>query len=744
MRVVASASPLIRQPIITPVSIKAGMHLLLAAHGIDSKDTLAAVAEGLIKVFPNNPRQLVLAAQKAAQISINLKTDDPHDQNPVINLRFIIPSLCNTFLSHPNNFMACLDLALKLSEYKISPDPIFHHYLKTSLSHYWGPSSETLMQALSDLTAVSLELAQYSFHPHSTTFTLEAQSHFYSQAPQKIPLMIALALNAAKQGMNLEICTMFLGLIHKNYPDKFSEIYAVAEQAVEKGQNPEGLIQYYYIVLSEGSTGDEALELNFSPGLTQEPDTARTQLAPLGLKSIVFQDGGRSIDLHSTPSYYILSQTEPVPAEKFPIIAPDINDRTQEPALTLTELGLGKLIFIRAHGRTLIFQMLDGSLLGVKLNKLNEPIALLRKEAKKQALYHANQTAIGLRSNYPIPLMVCNIKDLPAEAIAALTELTILNPALKVAYQNGCCTALVYKTDAAYFQFLNNPDIEASTFVSSATKNLHDLFLLARYHEINSALIELFHRITEQRNDHGDFGRYLWDISLVNGGIEDFGAGRMDSWTKALLYPNLRVSGLADLAEISTLEQLMRPRNRESYHLGPLRRFGRYAPNFYLAHYFGEYLLSWALIVGSRGRAKQELDWQNPAPLANLLINTFDYAFSVYTGVPQNTAKAFIENIINWTRVSRQMSYYMSTAYVPDMLNDFVPPEIFGQGTNVNINLIVSISRGWTRDGWQYNLLYPDLGPVNGPFPIQELIRALYFSTAFMISARSHLWQTGQ
>ena len=299
---------------------------------------------------------------------------------------------------------------------------------------------------------------------------------------------------------------------------------------------------------------------------------------------------------------------------------------------------------------------------------------------------------------------------------------------------------MVYTAPSTYFLYRNDPAIAETDFRAASFKTLKTLFNLAKHNLIHFSLIDLFHNLSGQ--DRLDQGRYLWMVDIIRSELKGSGAGRLHNHHGAVAFPNERLSGVGDWADAEVLEKLLDTENKTSLHLAPLRRFGNETPNFYLASYLGDYLLAWSLVTSSRYLRLGSLNWEDEgkvSSLSNILHAGFKYAFSLFTGVPEESAGAFLSAIINWDRMAKQMAYFMTPAYVEDLKTGQLPEGLYDSNVTVTIPHLRDIekSRGWREKGWSFDGENPDLGPVNGPLPLLELVKALYLSTSFMIALQS-------
>ncbi|MCK4852330.1 MAG: hypothetical protein KAS86_04370 [Candidatus Omnitrophica bacterium] len=363
---------------------------------------------------------------------------------------------------------------------------------------------------------------------------------------------------------------------------------------------------------------------------------------------------------------------------------------------------------------------------------------------------------------------------------------------------NGCYTVMAYKTaNPDYFTYLHEAEDDGKAR-EAYLRNIHDLFALAGYGLIHPDIIELFHNIDGPRPDRGI---YLWMADILRPDLPRHGAGRIHGWEKVALYPNMRVSGLADFAEIVHLKDLLSLRHHHSDYLGTgLQDLSEEERSkFLLAHYMGNYLLAWALNEGKRLKSSDRLDWkdkQEIRSLAKRLKDVYSEAYWAFT----REAEEDIGALVDWGRFATQMVFFMGGAYkeytdkdipeeifglkglriVPgdgwgyihrDVIEDvlsarqglkgrrtepviekyFVRPSaqrpiqpvvltfrpdfaalIKGEKDRALASTLEELHREYSK-GWRYDGKNEDLGPVNGPNPLTELLRANYIYTMAMI-----------
>lgn len=148
------------------------------------------------------------------------------------------------------------------------------------------------------------------------------------------------------------------------------------------------------------------------------------------------------------------------------------------------------------------------------------------------------------------------------------------------------------------------------------------------------------------------------------------GAGRLDRWLYNCQYPNFMLYGLTDYEHIE------------------------YDPNpdaIKMRNESGNQLLSWVLVVCSYFKNKNNFSGSEEM-LKGLLRNGFNSYYRELTGQVSP-----LDNFIDWNELSQKMIDEMSS------------------------------------DKWKHDKINPDLGPFNGPFSIQELIRAIYITSTFSV-----------
>jgi len=300
-------------------------------------------------------------------------------------------------------------------------------------------------------------------------------------------------------------------------------------------------------------------------------------------------------------------------------------------------------------GRTLVSPIRRGCL-AIKLCLGENDKGRLLAEARMQVALQS----FGLSSGIPVPLGgLFRIEGIHASVLEDL----------EISEAYGIC----YKAESEYFVYLNDPKLPIRELEKGMKRCSGDLALLARKGFIHTSLIPLFHR----RERPSGCVTYCWNGKQ---------AGRLDRWLESCLYPNLRLSGIADLEHIKLHSRLSSQQ---------------------LQTHIGEHLLSMSLMLGSYFRRKGGFDGE---VVASILRDCFQRYYSALT---QRMATS-LDCCIEWQNLAERIAEEMDG--------------------------------GKRGDGAPSNL-----GRINGPFPLPELIRAIHIASLFsVLEVQAEIGQQGQ
>jgi len=506
---------------------------------------------------------------------------------------------------------------------------------------------------------------------------------------------------------------------------------------------------------------DAAACVGVMVGLERLPPAAVPKNS-LDLTQIQFAEDGNSVQtavafsepvLRLLPTFSarlpasLRSHLQPPPIEK-------INDYNE----IFRRLGISHVRLIRSAGRTLRYEgrTANGELrqVGIKLQNKNEPLDLLNREVLLLSWIERHSAALGLRSHYPIPF-----RD--ASGRAAILQIEDPGSESTAAAGSHRFMAIAYVAEPSYFDYLSNPEISESAYWSALNDGLHDLFALARMGLFHSALIDAFHVMHEPGAEGGR--RYIWNYDHYTSFAGRLGAGRLEDFLGAVRYPNLRVSGLADLADVVTWPEIESGDHslaRFSRFAATVRGPAEFSKNFLVETYLGDYWFSAVMMAAprliredeERKAAGRPRLWQDEARLetiADRLRRSYAVGAAAFLGISENEAWDQSADWGDYRRLARQMTFFMTDAYVPYFDSEeepHLPPGIFP----VEASFGPLKPEFWhPTQGYVWpkrNVLQRSLGQPNGPFLIQEAIRINIFAIMHMLheraqpSARYALW----
>jgi len=454
------------------------------------------------------------------------------------------------------------------------------------------------------------------------------------------------------------------------------------------------------------------------------------------LYSIKFADNGSSISNFSLMLEGMLTKIDKVDLKsdiQIPNLSVKVMDVENIDNL-LKEIGMERAEFLRVQGRSIIFKK-DGKYIRIKLMKERETYASFIREIEVQLGIKNHESDLELLSLMPTPVVIgekalfsFHESSLPesikAQLAAVVEEHWEIGKPFDLNEVRGKYIAVVdIVEDKSYFNYLNNPELSDEEFLKAAKKSMHDLMVLAKHGLFHTSLVDLFHTANDRR--------YIWMIDPIFKALvmEEVGAGRLDAWQESVKYPNPRESGNTDWEHVFSIDEMMNNPDVVAWLSSLSDRHGEKAINFYIASSIGDYFLPFALIIADRMFKRNELDWQNHGKLTNFITDIFMEGYRIFTDIDG----AEIEEAINWERMAKQITFFCSNAYVKYVKLENIPEGIFDSETKVDFG---DNKEGTLDDeiGWSNARGCRHLGPVNGPIPLQELIKAIYIMTGFMVS----------
>ncbi len=294
---------------------------------------------------------------------------------------------------------------------------------------------------------------------------------------------------------------------------------------------------------------------------------------------------------------------------------------------------------VEVLGRTLLFERDDG-FRAVKLQRAGEPLDALLREAAWLA-------SLTLDSVLPTPLTVQPVARLSAAAAERVER-----SGVRLAAAPWCLSYEHPERD--YWSYVDAlpPESRARGCERAAA----DLFCLLRRGIVHTALTVKNHS-TGVEGDR----RYEWMIDALAIPSDRFGMGRLDGVLRVCRYPNVRASGLADLAELAPLHSLpdyaperahtfASPRLDPVAHLhwqpAPVRdtlRWMRFA---------GDYLFDLTLLIASARAHRGDEEG-----FASELSRTWSAGFIAWTAWEPSRAREWLEGVLDFAAIAKECGH---------------------------------------------------------------------------------------
>ncbi|MDP3730053.1 MAG: hypothetical protein Q8R14_00820 [Candidatus Omnitrophota bacterium] len=492
-------------------------------------------------------------------------------------------------------------------------------------------------------------------------------------------------------------------------------------------------------------------------GFTVAPDKIRDAIR---LFNIGFMDGGNSPTNASLIAEEMVLSSPALNLNNPPLAPPEFKptkvSALKEAAFPDINELIKKCEFYAIMGRTVIYEKKGGGFIALKLLKHQEILlpngAIHREDEDPGKLILESEffdymnalkdSGANIRGYYPLscPISGQRVVRINKDALGAALKGYIHeiskqsskpDQKFEASLQDNRYVVMAYTIDdPGYITYLHQASDEAID--EASLRNIHDLFTLAGYGTIHPDIIELFHNLIQI--GRGDRGRYLLMVDIIRPMRTRTGAGRLHAWENAVQYPNYRLSSPGDFAEMCGLDTLVSLESPNSIYMRDnLQRFHENDRRKFLSvHFMSNYLLGWVLDEGKRCKRLGELKWNDKPSmekLADRIRRVYQEAYFAYTGKED----ADIKDLVDWRMFARQMAFFMTDAYVKPLTNRSIPEGIFPKDTGIAYPYNITSSRGWTKDGWKSDGENSDLGPVNGPIPLQEMVKANYLYTAFMM-----------
>lgn len=468
--------------------------------------------------------------------------------------------------------------------------------------------------------------------------------------------------------------------------------------------------------------------------ITTDPRTANIISSYLVPTTMEFWDGGTNFNTYSSFFASLIPDVQ-APADDAVRACMAATPVTSGPPVAVA-LPPGKLVDV--CGRTLLFEIPGDPdhYVAVKIAKQGENVddatSGLRREEWMNRVLTTMRGPLGLESEIPRAIApgVASVvldADMRARIEAQATRLGGLEFEAAVDDTTGHAVAIQSIVPKGYHRYLNDPDMSPEAFRQASDQCLRDYARLCKAGIYHSAPADFFHNKEHER-------RYVWNseevpASAANRATE--GPGRLHNAFGSVLHPNLRETGPADFKHMIPQSELLTAHPNAGF----FASVEAHASEIATITSVGDLLLSWSLIVVDRWaqRASQGKSGTE-AELAEEMRHGFIVFYAQYKEMSPESAAQLLDSFIDFPRMAQQFAYFTSGQFVSDAqkpggISQERWHDLYGDRTSV-LWLMEEGMRGWSRaGGWRYDSKHIDLGPVNGPFPCPELMKALYFTT---------------
>ena len=422
------------------------------------------------------------------------------------------------------------------------------------------------------------------------------------------------------------------------------------------------------------------------------------------------------------------------------------------------------------------------------LNELKKQGANLRSEYPRPVFING-QRVVRVDSGYFQEDMICGIN----RSIALSRK---PDEKFSVDSTSDRYTIMAYEADTPdYFTYLHEEkDDEKSR--EAFDRNLHDLCVLARFGIVHPDIIDMFHTFNVRKRDKGIYfwmNDVIQGTHTFLGAGRLSGWENAIKYSNMRVSGNADFAEMVRLDDLVTLEQ-----EHSKYLKSNLNRFPVEKRKSYLmAHFIGNYLLAAVLTEGKRLKPAGKLVPEYRDKLADRIRDMYTAAYTGLLGegsedisllvdwdmfarqmiffmggeykkyAGKNVPEGIIDGLTpeikpseGWGFIHREVveaairkKSELKGIDVQKAMNTYLCLNITRRERSGHIylfrsdfeNLIEKESNKHLADimkqlyteystGWRFNGKNEDLGTVNGPFPLQELIKANYIYTTAMVA----------
>lgn len=415
-----------------------------------------------------------------------------------------------------------------------------------------------------------------------------------------------------------------------------------------------------------------------------------------------------------------------------------------------SEFKTETMTFLKLQGRTLRFKKDDGKIYSIKVRKKEEDPQVLVKEYIFERALNEAKNELKLQSHVPTAIEVTKMHGITTWLQGKVSQ-EELAQFKKMVADDKEQVVYVYECEPDYLTYLHEVKSDEE-FNKVNELAIEDICTLLSQGIIFDQLVDIFHNTSADmklRSDKGIFiilANILAEQSFHNPysqrifrSYDPSGTGRLDGGINGATYPNIRRSGLSDWGDTIYVQNRIDPDDSETRLKFGIARdcYGKKIGNYLLANDLAKVQYSLFLMGARRAvelleEAKKEkrdtvyIDniWKN---LANQVVNNCALMIEKLTSQDRKKMRHWLTDFIDMDRLAKQMQFWITDEYISPFKSNTLPSGLYEKGAVIDLNFSKIRMDTFGELGFSINKKNRDFGPVNGPEPMTELNKLLYW-----------------
>ncbi|MBT3181585.1 MAG: hypothetical protein HN337_03635 [Deltaproteobacteria bacterium] len=287
---------------------------------------------------------------------------------------------------------------------------------------------------------------------------------------------------------------------------------------------------------------------------------------------------------------------------------------------------------------------------------------------------------------------------------------------------------IAFTAPRTYYDYADDITLSKRSLMRGLTSAIHDVFLWSAHGLYHTVPARLFHVQGDAAQRRADQGRFVVFADMVFGASSGYGMGLLRNAGEALKYPNVGVSGVRDLEEVATIDDIMgnfeswRPeleQLRWQRNARTLLDFSMLSDWLFVATHL---LVNWT--VGQDDFQKDaDSAWKQDEllePFSESLLMLYSVAHATRFDLSVEVAMSALRKRVDWLKLARQYAFFETSASHPYLEED-VPVSIFPTQQLYGGEVIVSGKKGRNLMGPYYDSTFAS----SGQYRSREIERAL-------------------